>query len=207
MKVTDALGELLRLRRPIVETREVAVRLGVSTSRASQILRELEESGVIRRIRHGLWALDPTVDPFRIPPYLTAPHPAYVSFWSALARHGLIEQVPRQVFVASLDRSRLIDTSLGPFSIHHLSPDLFGGFEGSEETGYVATPEKALFDTIYLRAPRGGTAQLPELELPAKFDERKLEEWITRVPRARLRTLVSRGIAKALSAASREERT
>src|SRR5688500_18600506 len=101
MKRTDALGDLLRLRQPIIETSEAAARLGVSVSRSSQLLRALEESGLIRRLRRGLWQLRPDIDPFSVPPYLTAPFPSYVSFWSALARHGLIEQVPRQIFVAS----------------------------------------------------------------------------------------------------------
>ena len=207
MKPTDAFGDLLRLQRPIIETREAAVRLGVSVSRASQLLRLLEESGLVRRLRRGLWALRPTVDPFSVPPYLTAPFPAYVSFWSALARHGMIEQVPRQIFVASLDRTQRITTTVGTYSIHHLAPELFDGFGGSEEIGYVATPEKALFDTVYLGAPRGSQVLQPELELPDRFQEKKLDEWTSRVARPRLRTLVSRGLAKALAGAARSGET
>jgi len=203
MKPTDALGDLLRLQHSIIETREAAVRLGVSMSRASQLLRSLEESGLVIRLRRGLWALRPDVDPLRLPPYLTAPFPAYVSFWSALARHGMIEQVPRQIYVASLDRTQRITTSVGTYSIHHLAPELFGGYEGSEEDGYVATPEKALFDTVYLRVARGGRILLPEIELPDGFHEEKLQEWTRRVPRPRLRTLVSRGLTKALAGAAR----
>ena len=207
MKPTDAFGDLLRLRRSIIETREAAVRLGLSISRASQLLHSLEKSGLVRRLRRGLWTLRPDVDPFSVPPYLTAPFPAYVSFWSALARHGMIEQVPRQIFVASLDRTRRVTTTVGTYSIHHLAPELFDGYEGSEEVGYLATPEKALFDTVYLRAPRGGQIRLPELELPDGFQEEKLEEWTSRVARPRLRTLVSRGLAKALAGAARSSAT
>ncbi|MGQ0668414.1 MAG: type IV toxin-antitoxin system AbiEi family antitoxin domain-containing protein [Actinomycetota bacterium] len=207
MKPTDAFGDLLRLRRSIIETREVAVRLGLSISRASQLLHSLEESGLVRRLRRGLWALHPDVDPFSVPPYLTAPFPAYVSFWSALARHGMIEQVPRQIFVASLDRTRRVTTTVGTYSIHHLAPEVFDGYDGSEEVGYLATPEKALFDTVYLRAAGGGQTLLPELELPDGFQEDKVEEWTSRVARPRLRTLVSRGLAKALAGAARSGAT
>lgn len=207
MKRTDAFGELLQLRQPIIETREAAARLGVSTSRASHLLRSLEESGLVRRVHHGLWAMHRDVDPFSVPPYLTAPLPAYVSFWSALARHGMIEQVPRQIFVASLDRTRKVATKVGVYSIHHLAPELFDGYVGSEEAGYLAMPEKALFDTVYLRAPRGGQLLLPELELPEGFQENKLAEWTSRIARPRLRTLASRGLAKALAGAARSRTT
>lgn len=202
MKTTDAFGDLLRLGQPIIETREAAARLGVSVSRASQLLRSLEESGLVRRLRRGLWALRSDVEPFSVPPYLTAPFPAYVSFWSALARHGMIEQIPRQIFVASLDRTRRVATAVGIYSIHHLAPEVFGGYEGSEEVGYLATPEKALFDTVYLHAPRGGDVLLPELELPNGFQEGRLEHWIRRVARPRLRTLVSRGLERVLARAA-----
>lgn len=204
MKPTDAYGDLLRSGRPIIETREAAARLGVSVSRASQLLRSLEASGLVHRVRHGLWALRSNVDASILPPYLTAPFPAYVSFWSALARHGMIQQIPRQIFVASLDRSQRITTSLGTYSIHHLAPEVFGGYEGSGEVGYLAIPEKALFDTVYLRAPRGGRVLLPELELPAGFRRQVLEEWTGRIRRPRLRTLVVRGLASILNRSSPE---
>ena len=63
----------------------------------------------------------------------------------------------------------------GQFQIHHLHPRLFGGFAGA--TGIrsgVATPEKALFDIVYLYSVRQAKVTLPELELPRDFDVRTL---------------------------------
>jgi len=202
MKPTDAYADLLRLNRPVVETREAATRLGLSVPAASQQLRGLERSGIVRRLRRGLWLLRPDAEPFALSAYLTAPYPAYVSLWSALSRHGMIEQVPRQVYVASLARTQRVRTSIGDFSIHHLAPDLFGGYARMREGGHLATPEKALFDTIYLLTPRGGQIRLPELELPEEFDERRLEKWTQRIHRPRLRTMVSRELTMALRRAA-----
>ncbi|MBA2460284.1 MAG: hypothetical protein H0V45_00705 [Actinobacteria bacterium] len=202
MRSADAYGDLLRLGRPIIEAREAATRLGLSLKRTTLLLRSLEQAGLVLRLRPSLWALRPDPDPFSVPPYLTAPLPAYVSVWSALARHGMIEQIPRTVSVVSTDRTRRVVTTLAIYEIHHLVPELFDGFTGSQEGGYLASPEKALFDTIYLRAPAGGV-HLPELELPPVFDEDKLHEWLGRVARPRLRTLVARGLDAALAQASR----
>jgi predicted transcriptional regulator of viral defense system len=199
MRSADAYADLLRLGRTIVKTDEAATRLGLSPKRATLHLRSLEQAGLVRRIKPGLWALRPDPDPFSLPPYLTAPFPAYVSIWSALARHEMIEQIPRVVSVVSTARTKKVKTTIGRFEIHHLAPELFDGFTGSLESGYIATPEKALFDTVYLRAPRGGRLRLPELELPPSFDQRKLNEWLNRVSRPRLRTLVERGIEAALA--------
>ena len=198
MKPTDAYADLLRLNRPVVETREAATRLGLSVPAASQQLRSLERSGIVRRLRRGLWLLRPDTEPFALPAYLTAPYPAYVSLWSALARHGMIEQVPRQVYVASLARTQQVRTTIGDFSIHHLAPELFGGYEQTDDGSHIAVPEKALFDTIYLLTPRGGQIRLPELELPEDFDKRQLDMWTQRIRRPRLRTMVRRALTATL---------
>ncbi|HLE58288.1 MAG TPA: hypothetical protein VJA85_01440 [Candidatus Limnocylindria bacterium] len=205
MKPTDAYADLLRLNRPVVETREAATRLRLSVSAASQQLRSLERSGIVRRLRRGLWLLRPDIEPFALPAYLTAPFPAYVSLWSALARHGMIEQIPRQVYVASLARTQRVRTSVGDFSVHHLAPELFGGYQPTDAGGHLAAPEKALFDTIYLLTPRGGQIQLPELELSEDFDEGQLEEWTSRIRRPRLRTMVRRQLTTALRRAARPD--
>jgi predicted transcriptional regulator of viral defense system len=201
MTAADSYGELLRLEVPVIKTQEAAARLRLSVSRASHLLRSLEEAGLARRLRHGLWALGPDVEPFVVAPYLTAPYPAYISFWSALARHGMIEQIPGQIFVVSTHQTRRVETAVGTYSIHQLAPELFDGYSGSDQTGYVAAPEKALFDTIYLRSARGGRVLLPELSLPKSFSERRLQGWVTRIARPRLRTLVSRGLQDALNKA------
>lgn len=202
MKATDAYGELLQLGRPLIQTGEAAARLSVSVSSASHLLRKLQEADLVRRVRPGLWALQPNPEPFSIAPYLTAPFPAYISFWSALARHGMIEQIPRSISVASTDRSRRSVTSLGIYAIHHLAPELFDGYSGSQESGYLAAPEKALFDAVYLRAPAGGRLFLPELTLPEGFDaNNQLSEWLSRIARPRLQTLVANGLAAAINQA------
>ena len=204
MKPTDAYADLLRLNRPVVGTREAATRLGLSVPAASQQLRNLERSGIVRRLRRGLWLLRPDIEQFVLPAYLTAPFPAYVSLWSALARHGMIEQIPRQVYVASLARTQQVRTSIGDFSIHHLAPELFGGYEKSHEGGHLAAPEKALFDTVYLLTPRGGQVRLPELELAEDFDEHRLDEWTQLIRRPRLRTMVRRELTATLRGAARD---
>ncbi|CAN5560146.1 hypothetical protein BH20CHL6_BH20CHL6_19510 [soil metagenome] len=116
----------------------------------------------------------------------------------------MIEQIPRQVYVASLARSRRIQTAIGDFSIRHLAPELFGGYEQNVVGVHVATPAKALFDTVYLLTPRRGQIRLPELEveLPADFEVARLDEWTQRIQRPRLRTMVHRGLTGALRRAA-----
>lgn len=197
-------GQLLRLDRPVITTSEAAAVWQTSGRTAGRRLEAMDEGGLVRRLRRGLWALNPEIAPFALAPFLTAPFPAYISFWSAFAHHQMIEQIPRQVSVASLDRARSITTTIGTYEIHHLAPELFGGFEGSENNGYLAKPEKALFDAVYVRAASGTRAFFPELSLPAGFKDGELEKWTERIESARLRTLVSRRLGEVVSEAQRE---
>lgn len=194
MKTTDAFSDLRRLDRPVIETGEAAARLGLTSSRASRVLREMEGAGLVRKLRHGLWLIDTSIEPFALAPYLTAPYPAYVSFSTALRKHGMIEQIPRQIFVASLDRTGTVETPVANYSIHHLAPEVFGGYAGTAKSGYLATREKALFDSAYLPSANRLRAYLPELELPSGFDTEALFTWTDAISAGWLRTKVRRSL-------------
>ncbi len=107
---------------------------------------------------------------------------------------GLIEQIPSLLYVASLGRSRQIQTAAGAFSIHHLPPELFGGFDYDASAGAkLATAEKALFDLLYLSGTRSRRfATVPELELPRSFRIGRIRHWIRLIRSQRLRTLTAR---------------
>jgi predicted transcriptional regulator of viral defense system len=196
-------GTLERLG-PVVTTAEAAAALRRDASSTSRLLRGLAEAGRARRIRPGLWAIGVQVpDPFALAVEVTRPHPAYVSFLSALNYHAMIDQLPREVWLASLDRSRRIETSIATFSVHHLPPSLFGGWSESRR-GPIATPEKALFDLAYIGAAhRGRPRRVPEMELPAGFDRSRIDVWLDRIETPRLATLAHRGVDDLLSRAAR----
>ncbi len=81
--------------------------LGVSASSASHTLRALENRRLVTRVRRGLWSVDTTIPDARaLAADITRPYPSYVSFESALFAHGMIDQVPRAITLASLGRPR-----------------------------------------------------------------------------------------------------
>jgi predicted transcriptional regulator of viral defense system len=201
VKAADAYAELRRLGRPVLSTREAAALWGSEQTAASRRLASLADAGLVLRIRRGLWALDSGIEPFSLAPYLTAPLPSYVSLWSALADHGMIEQVPRQISLISLARPRRIVTALSTYIVHQLTPELFGGYAHTER-GYLAGAEKALFDLVYVRTAAGTRARPPELSLPGAFDQAKLDLWIARIKSPRLRTLVMRRLRDLLREAN-----
>lgn len=189
---------------PTVTTAEAAAALRISTSAASRLLSGLATHGLARRVRHGLWVLgSEPVDPRSLAEEVTRPYPAYISFASALNFHQLIDQLPRDISVASLDRSKQVRTAMATFVVHHLPPDVFGGWV-EEEGIKVASPEKALFDLCYVSAAHGARQpRIPELELPKDFDGKEIARWLERIESPRLRTLTSRGLEYALRRALR----
>ena len=202
MNSLQALARLRRLGTPVVETADAVAALGLTTASASQTLKRLATAKLITRIRHGVYWTDGEPDPYRLSEYLTAPFACYVSLHTALHLRGLIEQIPEVVYLASLARTQRIATTVGTFSVHHLAPEVFGGFEETSGGARVATAEKALFDTAYLSGGRSRLfTSLPELELPRGFRRRELARWLARIPSARARTLTEKRLEKFLAGA------
>jgi len=203
MNTTDALAILRKLGVPALDTADAAAALGLTTAAASQTLARLARAGLIRSVRHGTWWFEDGIEPLRLPEYLTAPLPAYVSLQTALHRHGLIEQIPEVVYAVSLAKAQRVKTTVGAFSIHHVAPEVFGGFEETPNGAKLATAEKALFDFAYLSSGRSRLfTSLPELELPRGFKRKALARWLAKIPSDRSRTLTSRKLDELLAKAS-----
>jgi predicted transcriptional regulator of viral defense system len=201
MNGREAFARLRRLGVPVIETADAAAALEQTPFAASKTLARLRDSGLVAAIRHGTWWLEGPVDPYRLPVHLTAPLPSYLSLQTALQLRGLIEQIPEVFYVVSLARSQRIETTAGSFSVHHVAPELFGGFDDSEAGVKLATPEKALFDLAYLSGGRSRRfASLPELEIPAGFRTVELRRWVERIPSTRGRTRVTRKLEEWLKA-------
>ena len=129
-------------------------------------------AGKIIQLRRGLYTLaEPyrkvTPEPFLIANRLN--EPSYVSLQSALAHHGLIPEWVPAVTSVTTARPEEVDTPLGRFIYRHCKRPLFFGFQevdlGQGQAAFVATPEKALLDLVYLTP--GGDRQgfLAELRL------------------------------------------
>ncbi|HKC11265.1 MAG TPA: type IV toxin-antitoxin system AbiEi family antitoxin domain-containing protein [Vicinamibacteria bacterium] len=208
MKAASALAHLRGLGKRVVSTNDAALALGLEPAATTQTLKRLAAEGLLKKIRHGLWAVDLGVDVLALPEYLTAPFPAYVSFQSALSLHGMVSQVPEVIYVASLAQTRSVKTTLGAFSIHRLAPTFFGGYDTLPESGvHLATPEKSLLDTLYLGPARSRMfAHLPEVEIPRGFDKSKAHEWVSRIPIGPRRASVEQRLERLLRVRRRQRR-
>jgi predicted transcriptional regulator of viral defense system len=192
MRTTEALRTISETRRGVATTSEVALQLQVSGEVAGKMLRRLQDDGLVRQVRRGLWLVGEVADPRALAASLTDPYPAYISRWSALSEHGMVDQIPKSITAVSLDRAQTLETSLGRFEISHIQPELYGGAVDDPRGFALATPEKALFDTIYLMMTQGARqVSLVEIEAPAKFSVARLHDWCRRIPQQRFRTSIA----------------
>lgn len=203
MNAVRALEILRKLDLPLIRTGEAAAVLGISPSNASHLLASLQDAGSVLRISPGRWSMAPQPSPYLVASWLTDPYPSYVSLYTALSRRGVITQVPRTTYVVSLANTKTLKTPVGTYSIHRLPPKLFGGYE--ERNGErMATPEKAVFDTLYLARARGKRfSHLTEVDLPGGFRDEVLSEWAAKVQDPRVRSFVQARIADFLDQARR----
>lgn len=154
------------------------------------------KSGKVIQLRRKVYLLN---KPYRdsLPhPFLTANllrRSSYVSLHSALSYYGIIpEHVPVVTSVTG-GRPEQVHTPLGKFEFRHMQGRNFFGFEEKEvavnQMAWIATPEKALADLLYL-TPRSDRADYLEelrLEIPDTFDKEALMETvgIMRSPKVR----------------------
>lgn len=194
MKLIEAYQLLVRLGVPAFTTADAAGSLRLSRAHTSKTLERLAQTQQIVRLTKGKWAIHSKIDPLGIVELLTQPWPSYISLQTALFYHGMIEQIPRVIYVVSLARSRVCQTPLGTFSIHQIAPEFFFGFE--EVGAYrvkMACPEKALLDIFYLSPAKSGLfSALPELELPKKFSSKKAFTMQRKIKSLRRRQMVGR---------------
>jgi predicted transcriptional regulator of viral defense system len=129
-------------------------------------------AGWIYQLRRGVYAL--------APPYQkTKPHPfvvanalvrgSYVSLQSALAHYGMIPEYTPVVTSVTTGRPRSWETPLGDYVFQHIKLGWFHGYQrldlGGDQDAFVARPEKALLDLVYLQPGGDAPEYLAELRL------------------------------------------
>jgi predicted transcriptional regulator of viral defense system len=178
MRSTEAFSLLKTNLQPFFTTREASAMLGLSLSYTTELLQGLTRDGLIRRIEQGHWAIDPKATPLAYASWVAMPLPSYVSLYTALFHYGIIQQIPRTIYVISLAKTEVVQTDLGEYSVHQIAPALFRGYV--DRNGIrIATMEKAVFDTLYLsRASSGKFTELTEIDLPPEFDRDELLSYL-----------------------------
>ncbi len=153
-------------------------------------------SGRIYQLRRGLYTLAPPFQKIKPHPFVIANRMvigSYVSCQSALAHYGLIPEHVANVLSVTAARPVTWDTPLGRYEFRHVKSSLFFGYQlielGNGQRAFIAKPEKALLDLIYLQPHGDSIDYLHELRLQNldRLDLTELERLTNQTNRAKLR--------------------
>ncbi|MFH1227255.1 MAG: hypothetical protein V1701_05050 [Planctomycetota bacterium] len=119
------------------------------------------DAGKLIRLRKGLYILnqaDRRFHPSRMFISKELYSPSYVSTEYALSFYGLIPEKTADITCITSKKTAVFTNSLGRFVYQHLAQGCFRGFlESADEAGlkyFMATPEKAAVDFLYLNQRR-----------------------------------------------------
>ena len=168
-------------------------------------------SGRIYQLRRGLYSIAPPYQKIKPHPFLVANNlqkASYVSLQSALAYYGLIPEVVNITTSVSTGRPEKLETPLGIYDFRHIKTDLLFGYKMinlGDQSAFVATPEKALLDLIYLHPGGDSIDYLRELRLQNTelLDINIIREFAEKFKTPRLQKAVN-GILQLIAGESKE---
>lgn len=125
--------------------------LGISAVAARFLVHRYTKRGALLKLRNGLYCLS-DAPPSEMAIANRLYEPSYLSFEFALAYHHLIPKTVYLLTSATTRPTRKLSALGKSFEYHHLKKSAFTGYEPMKigtETVLMATPEKALVDTLY----------------------------------------------------------
>lgn len=182
--------------RPIFSTEEARRLLGgKGADYTPQFLERLEQKGWIRRIQRGRFAIVPLSSGHKRTPqlheYLVGMQlvtPAAIAYWSALNHHGMTEQLPRMVYLATNHRVyRSHRQALGiSFQIVSVRPAKFFGIMQdwvNEQPFRITDREKTIIDGLDLPRCVGGIGEIAKAISGSwsQLNEAKLREYAGKI--------------------------
>jgi len=115
------------------------------------------KAGKIHQLRRGVYALAAPYQKQKPHPFLVANRlqsASYISLQSALSFYGMIPDIVQSTISVTTGRPNSFQTPLGNFEFRHILKEYLRGYRCVDVGGqqaFVAIPEKAILDLIYLQ--------------------------------------------------------
>ena len=155
---------------PLIDTELLLA--GVSNPGPAKVqISRWEKAGKLIQLKRGLYVL---ASPYRkkavYGPFIAATlkQPSYISMEKALEFHNLIPEAVTVWTSVTPKRPARFRSQEGDFEYSYIKKTLFWGYKSvtlDGQTGFVATPEKALLDFFCVRKIKPSQAYLEEMRL------------------------------------------
>jgi len=156
--------KLLNIEKRYLTGREVARLLGINPVSRKVTLYRLVKRGILRRLRRDLYEV--ILKPSDILEVAnTVYQPSYSSFTYCFGELGILNQIPYGIEFATTKKTKRIEIRGRSIVYRKIAKKLFFGYTMKDNV-FIAEPEKAVLDTLYLKSK--GLSSLPEEELNLK---------------------------------------
>lgn len=154
----------------VVETEALLV--GVTDPKPLKVqISRWQRAGKLIQLKRGIYLLSRTYRKQEVNGFYLAcllKKPSYVSLEKALEYYGLIPEAVRVYTAVTTKRPAEFASQAGRFNYRHLKQSLFWGYRSyriGKQTVFIAQPEKALLDLVYLNKIKISPGYIEELRL------------------------------------------
>ena len=152
---------------------------GLDRESLAVTLHRLVKRGALQRVMRGIYVIPGSgARVERIAGQLY--FPCYLSFESALSRLGVLNLLPYSFTFATTNKTKALELLERRVDYRQIKQDLFFGFDPADGY-YIAKPEKALLDLIYLSTLGKASLPIEELDL-GSLSLSTLREFAERFP-------------------------
>lgn len=144
-------------------------------------LNRLTKKALLIRLSKGFYILPNKLDQLPVVANQLY-YPSYLSFESALSQYGIINQSPYTITFASSRRSKKMILADKKVEYRQLTNKLFIGFNKVGNL-FIASPEKALLDQLYLVSRGRATLSFDEVNL-SSVNLKRLKDMAVTFPKS-----------------------
>jgi predicted transcriptional regulator of viral defense system len=179
MRGIELLKMMKGLNKPFFTIADLEKMTGLSRKSLYVTLKRWVDNGVLERISTGIYcAMMSDLSLERVAAQLYLPN--YLSFESALARHGILNLIPHSLTLATTRKSKRYTLRKQDVEFRQISSVLFFGFEMKSGIN-IAVAEKAFLDQVYFLSRGRASLDLDELNLK-NLSFRLIKEYGKRFP-------------------------
>jgi predicted transcriptional regulator of viral defense system len=180
MKAIELIKSLERLNKPSYSIADLEKITGLSRKNLYVAVKRLVDRGILGKISTGIYRLFTASAPVeKIAASLYMPN--YLSFESSLSRYGVLNLVPYTLTFATTRKTRRLTVLGRDVVFRQLKKELFWGYE-MQGGIYIAKPEKAFLDLVYLASRGMASLDLDELDTK-KLSMTTVRKFSKRFPR------------------------
>lgn len=156
--------KFLSLSKRYLTSKEIARLLELKPASRNVTLSRLVKRKILRRLRRNLYEV--ILKPSDILEAANSVYqPSYLSFTYCLGKLGLLNQIAYEIEFATPKKTKRMELRNRTVIFHKIAKKFFFGYVLKDNI-FIARPEKALLDTLYIKSK--GLAEINESELNLK---------------------------------------